>query len=77
MCRLSPCIHIFKGKKKKKSVKKCACVAVLKIALLLVKNIFFNVKKCISEFWRYVAQKHTTCAMKIINCKEKKYDTTN
>ena len=33
---------------------------VLKIALLLVKNIFINVKKCVSELWRWIAAKHTT-----------------
>ena len=32
----------------------------LKIALLLAKNQFFHVKKGMIEFWRKVAQKHTT-----------------
>ena len=32
----------------------------LKITLLLVKNVFFDVKKGISELWHRVVQKHTT-----------------
>ena len=32
----------------------------LKIALLLAKNVFINVKKGISELWRWVAARHTT-----------------
>ena len=52
MCRLFPCIPIFRGGFLLKSVKKCVCVLVLKIALLLVKNLFFGVKKGISELVR-------------------------
>ena len=50
MCRLFPCIPIFRGFFELKSVKKCVCVLVLKIALLLVRSVFFGVKKGISEF---------------------------
>ena len=32
----------------------------LKIALLLVKYVFINVKKGTSELWRWVAAKNTT-----------------
>ena len=43
-----------------KSVKKCACVVALKIALLLVKNMFINVGEVMSELGRWAAAKHTT-----------------
>ena len=47
-----PCIPIFRGVFLiKKCFKKCVCVVGLKIALILVKNLFFGVKKGISEFW--------------------------
>ena len=52
MCRLLPCIPIFRGVFLVKSVKKCVCVLALKIALLLVNNLFFGVKKGMSELWR-------------------------
>ena len=60
MCRLFPGIPIFSGFFSIKSVKKCACMVGLKIALLLVKNAFINVKKGMSELWRSVAARHTT-----------------
>ena len=59
MCRLFPCIPIFRGFFLIKKCKKCVCVLVLKITLLLVKNVCFGVKKGISEFWRWVDLKHT------------------
>ena len=37
---------------------------VLKITLLLVKKVFFGVKKGISEFWLEVAKKHTAHPIK-------------
>ena len=43
-----------------KSVKKCACVVALKIALLLVKNMFINVGEVMSKLGRCAAAKHTT-----------------
>ena len=50
------------------------CVAELKIALLLVKNVFFGVKKQISELGCWVAQKHTTLDYdKIIDICASKY----
>ena len=49
MCRLFPCIPIFRGAFLSKSVKKCVCVMGLKIALLLVKNVCFGVKKGMSK----------------------------
>ena len=61
MCRLFPCIPIFRGVFLLKSVKKCVCVLVLKITLLLVENVkCFGVKKGMSEFWHQVVAKHTT-----------------
>ena len=32
----------------------------VKIALLLVKNVFINVGEGMSELWRWIAAKHTT-----------------
>ena len=53
MCSLFPCIPIFRGFFRLESVKKkYVCVFVLKITLLLVKNVFFDAKKGMSEFWR-------------------------
>ena len=46
MYRLFPCIPNFSADF---FIKKC--VVGLKIALLLVKNLFFGVKKGMSEFW--------------------------
>ena len=59
MCRFFPCIPIFRGGGLLKNVKKCVCVLVLKITLLLVENVCFGVKKGISEFWRQAAQKQS------------------
>ena len=39
--------------------KECAYVIMLKIALVLVKNVFFDVKKGMTELMSYVAPKHT------------------
>ena len=60
MCRLFPCIPIFRGFFLLKSVKKMFMCGWVKITLLLVKNVFFDVKKGISELWHRVVQKHTT-----------------
>ena len=65
MCGLFPCIPILGnrgggGGVRLKSVKKCVCVIVLKIALLPVKSVFINVKKGMSELWCWLAAKHTT-----------------
>ena len=49
MCGLFPCIPIFRGFFLLKRVKKCACVIMLKIALLCVKNVFFGLNEGISE----------------------------
>ena len=66
MCRLFPCIPIFRGFYIKKTFKKkCVCVVGLKIALLLVKNLCL-VRKRIWVNWGAgypiyrVAAKHTT-----------------
>ena len=60
MCRLFPCIPIFRGFYIKKTFKKkCVCVVGLKIALLLVKNVFINLREGISEFSRWLAAEHT------------------
>ena len=61
MCRLFPCIPIFRGFYIKKTFKKkCVCVVGLKIALLLVKNVFINMKNGMSELSCWVAAKQTT-----------------
>ena len=44
-----------------KSVKKCAFVVGLKIALLLLKSVFINLGEDMSKLWRWVAARHTTC----------------
>ena len=49
MCGLFPCIPIFFFFFPLKSVKKWACVIMLKIALLLVKNVFFGLNEGISK----------------------------
>ena len=60
MCRLFPCITIFKGFFWLKVQKECGYVIMLKITLSLVKNVFFDVKKCISELVSQIAAKPTT-----------------
>ena len=60
MYGLFPCIPILGSFFQLKSVKKCVCVVGLEIALLLVKSVFINVKKGISELWRWVVAKQTT-----------------
>ena len=60
MGRLFPCIPVFRGGVYLKSVKKCVCVARLKMTLMLVKNVCFGVKKGMSKFWCWVDQNHTT-----------------
>ena len=47
MCRLFSCIPIFRGG------------GGVKIALLLVKNVFINVGEGMSKLWCWVAAKHT------------------
>ena len=71
MCRLFPCILIFKGFFIK-SVKKCVCVVELKIALLLLKNVFINVGKDISKLGRQIAAKRTApvCCDKLFKISE-------
>ena len=59
MCSLFPCIPILKGFFLLKSVEKCVYVIMLKIALLLVKNVFFGLNKGISELLRQAAPTHT------------------
>ena len=52
MCRLFPCLPIFKGVfllKVQKKKKKCVYVIMLKTALELAKNVFFDAEKGISE----------------------------
>ena len=49
MCRLFLCLPIFKGVFLLKVQKKCVYVIMLKIALVLAKNVFFDVEKGISE----------------------------
>ena len=59
MCMLFPCIPIFRGVFLLKSVKRMCICDYVKIALVLVKNVFFQFEKGISELSRWVAQKHT------------------
>ena len=54
-----PCIPIFRWFFSIESVKRMCICDYVKIALLLVKNVFFSLKKSISEFLHWVAQKHT------------------
>ena len=49
MYRLVPSIPIFSGVFLLKVQKKCGYVIMLKIALVLVKNVFLSLKKGISE----------------------------
>ena len=58
MYRLFPCIPIFRVFLLKVQ-KDCVYVIMLKITLVLVKNMFFGLKKSISELLHWVAQKHT------------------
>ena len=61
MCRLFPCIPIFRGFFPiKKCKKKCVCVINLKKAMLPMRNAFINVKKGISKLWGWLASKHAT-----------------
>ena len=60
MCRLFPCISIFRGFFQLKSVKKNVYVTNLKNTMLFMKSVFINVKKDISEFWCWLAAKLTT-----------------
>ena len=48
MYRLVPCIPIFRGIFLLKVQKGCVYVIMLKITLVLVKNVFFGFKKGIS-----------------------------
>ena len=50
MCRLFLCLPIFNGVFLLKVQKKCVYVIMLKIALVLAKNVFFDVEKGISEY---------------------------
>ena len=59
-CRLFPCIPIFRGFFRLKSVKKMCLCDVIKTALLFMKSIFINVKKGMSKLGRWLAAKHTT-----------------
>ena len=76
MCGLFPCIPIFfffffffffggggggGWGVRLKSLKKCAFVVGLKIALLLLKSVFINLGEDMSKLWRWVAARHTTC----------------
>ena len=49
MYRLVPCIPILGGGGGLKVQKECVYAIMLKIALVLVKNVFFGLKKGISE----------------------------
>ena len=62
MCRLFPCIPIFRwgGGRLLKSVKKIVCVVVLKITLLLVKSVFIKMGMGIRKLGCWIAAKHTT-----------------
>ena len=50
-------VYPFLGGFLLKVQKGCAYVIMLKIALVLVKNMFFGLKKDISGLWHWVAQK--------------------
>ena len=59
MCSLFPCIPIFRGVFLLKVQKECVYVIMLKIALVLVKNVFFDLKKGISRLLHWVAKRNT------------------
>ena len=48
MYRLGPCIPIFKGFFSLKAQKGCVYMIMLKIVLVVVKNVFLGLKKGIS-----------------------------
>ena len=58
MCSLFPCVPIFRGFFLLKVQKECVYVIMLKIALVLVKKVFFSLKKGISRLLHWVAPKH-------------------
>ena len=58
-----PCIPIFRWFFSIESVKRMCIRDYVKIALLLVKNVFFGLEKSISEFLHWVAQKHTAVSL--------------
>ena len=65
MYRLFPCVPIFRGFFFLLKVQKeCVYVIMLKIALVLVKSMFFSLKKGISRLAGWVAQKNTAVAQK-------------
>ena len=59
MYRLFPCITIFRGVFLLKVQKGCVYVIMLKIALMLVKNMFFGLKKGISGLLHWETQTYT------------------
>ena len=63
MYRLVLCVPIFRGFFWVKVRKGCVYVIMLKIALVLVKNVFFGLKKGISRLLHWIAQKHTVCVI--------------
>ena len=58
MYRLGPCIPIFRGELLKVQ-KGCVYVNMLFLVLILIKNVFLNLKKGISRLMHQVPQKHT------------------
>ena len=59
MCRLFPCIPIFRGFFWLKSVKRNVFAMGLKNAMLPMKSVFINVKKGISKLGASLAANHT------------------
>ena len=59
MYRLVPCIPIFRGFFLLKVQKGCVYVIMSKVALVLVKNVLFGLKKGISGLVSQIAAKHT------------------
>ena len=59
MCSLFPCISIFRGFFLLKSVKKMFMCIGVKNRIVTCEKCMSWCEKGISEFWRYVAQKHT------------------
>ena len=60
MYRLFRCIPIFRVFFLLKVKKECVYVIMLKIVLVLVKNVFFGLKKGASGLVPWIAQKHTS-----------------
>ena len=77
MYRLVPCIPIFRGFFLLKVQKECVYVMMLKIALVLVKNVLLGLKKGISGLACWVAAKSTAYSRSDIGYLQKHFSEGN